>query len=123
MSFSFPPRFGWIHICLQPSAASCKVAGCTCAGQRRHAFHCQGERTAAIAVWARLARDDDLIRWATEIKRRAERKTAELLRDIAKGGDEQRQQRARSRREIEAEGLAALRWPEELAERRFQRSA
>jgi len=33
---SFPPRFGWIHICLQPSAASCKVAGCTCAGQRRH---------------------------------------------------------------------------------------
>ena len=80
-------------------------------------------RTVAIAVWARLARDDDLIRWATEIKRRAERKTAELLRDIAKGGDEQRQQRARSRREIQAEGLAALRWPEELAERRFQRSA
>src|SRR5437867_8363147 len=33
----------------------------------------EDERAAAIAVWARLAADDDLIRWATEIKRRAER--------------------------------------------------
>ena len=80
------------------------------------------ERAAAIAVWARLAADENLIRWATEIKRRAERKAAELLRDIARG-DEQRKQRVPSRRQLDPESLAALRWLEELAERRSQRSA
>jgi|SRR5437867_12980857 hypothetical protein len=83
----------------------------------------EDERAAAIAVWARLARDEDLIRWATEIKRRAERKMGELLRDIAKGGDEQRTHRVPSRRHIDPESLAALRWLEDLAERRSQRSA
>ena len=83
----------------------------------------EDERAAAIAVWARLARDEDLIRWATEIKRRAERKTSELLRDIARGGDERRKQRVPSRRRLDPESLAALRWLEELAERRSQRSA
>jgi hypothetical protein len=63
------------------------------------------ERAAAIDAWARLARDEDLIRWAMEIKRRAERKMGELLRDIAEGADEPRKQRVPSRRQIDAEGL------------------
>jgi len=80
------------------------------------------ERAAAIALWARLAADEDLVRWATEIKRRAERKAAELLRDIARG-DEQRKQRVPARRRLDPKSLAALRWLEELAERRSGRSA
>jgi len=83
----------------------------------------EDERAAAIAVWARLARDEDLILWATEIKRRAERKTGELLRDIARRGDEPRTHRVPSRRQIEAEDLATLRQLEELAKLRSQRSA
>jgi len=77
----------------------------------------EDERAAAIAVRAPLAADEDLIRWATEIKQRAERKAGELLRNIARGGDQQRPQRVRSRRPIDAEGLAALRWLEDLAEK------
>ena len=46
----------------------------------------EDERAAAIAVWARLAADDDLIRWATEIKRRAERLAPhEQIRDRPSG--------------------------------------
>ena len=82
----------------------------------------ENERVATIAVWARLAADEDLIRWATEIKRRAERKMGDLLRDIARG-DGQRTQRVPSRRQRDAESLPALRWLEDLAERRSQRSA
>lgn len=83
----------------------------------------EDERAVALAVWARMARDEDLIRWAMEIKRRAERKTGELLRDIARSGDEPGQQRVPSRRQTDTEGLAALRRLEKLVERRAQRSA
>jgi len=83
----------------------------------------EDERAAAIAVWARLARDEELIRWAMKIKRRAERKMGELLRDIARGDEGQRTQRVSSRRQIDAESLAAFRWLEELAQRRSGRSA
>ena len=81
------------------------------------------ERAAAIAVWSRLAKDEDLIRWAMEIKRRAERKMGELMRAIARGGEGQQARRVPSRRQIDAESLATLRWLEDLAARRPQRSA
>jgi hypothetical protein len=44
------------------------------------------DRAVALAAYARQAKDDDMIRWATEIKIRAERRVGELLRDLAASG-------------------------------------
>jgi hypothetical protein len=45
------------------------------------------DKAEARAAYARQAKDQDLILWATEIKVRAERKAGELLRDSAARGE------------------------------------
>ncbi|CAN2532555.1 hypothetical+protein [Methylocapsa aurea] len=45
------------------------------------------DRAAAVAAAARIANDDELLRQATEIKLRAERRGGELLRDMAESGE------------------------------------
>lgn len=45
------------------------------------------DKAEAMAAYARQARDQDLIAWATEIKIRAERKCGEMLKEGAKNGD------------------------------------
>lgn len=45
------------------------------------------DKAEAMACYARQAKDQELISWATEIKVRAERKAGELLRDSAARGD------------------------------------
>jgi phage N-6-adenine-methyltransferase len=46
------------------------------------------DKALALAAYARQAQDMDMIRWATEIQRRAERKTGELLdEEKLNGGD------------------------------------
>ena len=45
------------------------------------------DKAEAMAAYARQAKDQDLIAWATEIKIRAERKCGELLREGAKNGE------------------------------------
>lgn len=44
------------------------------------------DKAEAMAAYARQARDQDLIAWATEIKIRAERKCGEMLKEGAKNG-------------------------------------
>lgn len=43
------------------------------------------DKAQALAAYARQARDLDMIAWATEIKVRAERRTGELLKELARG--------------------------------------
>lgn len=45
------------------------------------------DKAEAMAAYARQAKDQDLIQWATEIKVRAERKAGEMLRQSAESGD------------------------------------
>lgn len=45
------------------------------------------DKAEAMAAYARQAKDQDMILWATEIKVRAERKCGELLRDSAERGE------------------------------------
>lgn len=45
------------------------------------------DRAAAVLAAARIARDEELVRQATEIRLRAERKAGELLREMAKNGE------------------------------------
>jgi hypothetical protein len=42
------------------------------------------DKALALAAYARQAQDTDMIRWATEIQRRAERKTGELSAQLPK---------------------------------------
>lgn len=44
------------------------------------------DKAEAMAAYARQAKDQELILWATEIKVRAERKAGELLSEVPKGG-------------------------------------
>lgn len=45
------------------------------------------DKAEAMAAYARQAKDQDLIKWATEIKVRAERKAGEMLRKSAESGE------------------------------------
>jgi len=56
------------------------------------------DQAMAVALYARQANDADMIKWATEIKIRAERRAGELLRETAKTGV--RQGRGRPRKKI-----------------------
>ena len=49
------------------------------------------DKAQALAAYARQAKDNDLIAWATEIKVRAERRCGQLLRDTAQRGERAKQ--------------------------------
>ncbi len=51
------------------------------------------DKAEAMAAYARQAKDQDLILWATEIKVRAERKAGEMLKDSADRGERHHQGR------------------------------
>lgn len=51
------------------------------------------DKAEAMAAYARQAKDQELILWATEIKVRAERKAGELLRETAERGERHHQGR------------------------------
>jgi hypothetical protein len=53
------------------------------------------DKAQAMAAYARQAKDQDLVAWATEIKIRAERKCGEMLREGAKNGDRATRETAR----------------------------
>ncbi len=61
----------------------------------------------AMAAYARQAQDHQLIRWATEIKIRAERRAGEMLRELAEVGQRQRQSDGRPRKASHAVTLSA----------------
>lgn len=56
------------------------------------------DKAEAMAAYARQAKDEALIAWATEIKVRAERKCGEMLRDAAESG--QRAKRGQPKKEM-----------------------
>lgn len=49
------------------------------------------DKAEAMAAYARLAKDTDMIQWATEIKVRAERQAGAMLAESAKNGERARQ--------------------------------
>ena len=60
------------------------------------------DQAMAVALYARQAKDQQMIQWATEIKIRAERRTGELLRATVKA--RQRQGKGRPQKNAPSDG-------------------
>lgn len=63
------------------------------------------DKSAALAAYARQAKDSEMIQWATEIKIRAERKAGAMLRDSAERGERVTHQTARKSNQIDNNDL------------------
>ena len=62
----------------------------------------------AVAAYARQANDSELIAWATEIKVRAERRTGELLDEMARNGQRKTDGRPRNKRSSREDRIPEL---------------